>query len=65
MRKESLGHASVPCAPLDALPNKEFYSVASTGAIVTRSSSVSLIYFYCSRLPSDGLVYISSNPTSS
>ncbi|KAK1273867.1 hypothetical protein QJS04_geneDACA021904 [Acorus gramineus] len=31
------------------------YRVESTGATVTLSSSVQLIYFYCSRLPSDSL----------
>ncbi|KAK1384264.1 Helicase [Heracleum sosnowskyi] len=55
MRQESLRHAAVPCQPLDTeIYNEEFYRVDSTGAIVTLSSSVSLIYFYCSRLPSDG-----------
>lgn len=55
MRKESLSHASHPCQPLQFSEFDEiFYRVPSTGAIVTLSSSVSLIYFYCSRLPSDG-----------
>ncbi|KAK1400758.1 endoribonuclease Dicer-like [Heracleum sosnowskyi] len=55
MRQESLRHAAVPCQPLDTeIYNEVFYRVDSTGAIVTLSSSVSLIYFYCSRLPSDG-----------
>ncbi|KAK1360669.1 hypothetical protein POM88_045143 [Heracleum sosnowskyi] len=55
MRQESLRHAAVPCQPLDTeIYNEEFYQVDTTGAIVTLSSSVSLIYFYCSRLPSDG-----------
>ncbi|KAG5549523.1 hypothetical protein RHGRI_014751 [Rhododendron griersonianum] len=55
MRVESLRHASLPCAPLDnELFDEVFYRVESTGAIVTQSSSVSLIYFYCSRLPGDG-----------
>ncbi|XP_058216237.1 endoribonuclease Dicer homolog 2 [Rhododendron vialii] len=55
MRAESLRHASLPCAPLDnKLFDEVFYRVESTGAIVTLSSSVSLIYFYCSRLPGDG-----------
>lgn len=54
MRKESLRHASLPCEPLNgALCDEEYYQVASTGAIVTLASSVQLIYFYCSRLPSD------------
>ncbi|KAF8027787.1 hypothetical protein BT93_E0647 [Corymbia citriodora subsp. variegata] len=54
MRKESLRHASLPCEPLNGtLYDEEYYQVASTGAIVTLASSVQLIYFYCSRLPSD------------
>lgn len=55
MREESLLHASRPCKPLESeMYSEEFYCVESTGAIVNLSSSVSLIYFYCSRLPSDG-----------
>ncbi|RWR74360.1 endoribonuclease Dicer 2 isoform X1 [Cinnamomum micranthum f. kanehirae] len=55
MREESTRQASVPCAPLDSeMRNEDFYIVESTGAIVTLSSSVALLYFYCSRLPSDG-----------
>ncbi|XP_028125404.1 endoribonuclease Dicer homolog 2-like [Camellia sinensis] len=55
MREESLRHASLPCASLDSeLFNEVLYRVQSTGAVVTLSSSVALIYFYCSRLPSDG-----------
>ncbi|XP_024024528.1 endoribonuclease Dicer homolog 2 isoform X2 [Morus notabilis] len=55
MRKESLRHASLPCEPLDSdLQEGDFYCVESTGAIMTLSSSINLIYFYCSRLPSDG-----------
>ncbi|XP_074323641.1 endoribonuclease Dicer homolog 2-like isoform X2 [Apium graveolens] len=55
MREETLRHAAVPCRPLDPeIYNEVFYQVESTGAFVTLSSSVSLIYFYCSRLPSDG-----------
>ncbi|MBA0706028.1 hypothetical protein Golax_018170 [Gossypium laxum] len=55
MRKESLCHASDPCSPLsNDLCDEEFYHVASTGAFMTLSSSVGLIYFYCSRLPADG-----------
>lgn len=62
MRKESLLHASLPCSPLKCDSNdEEFYRVQSTGAIVTLTSSVELIYFYCSRLPSDWLVNTSSN----
>ncbi|KAK4744261.1 hypothetical protein SAY87_010573 [Trapa incisa] len=55
MRKESLSHASVPCSPLDdRFCKEEIYRVENTGAVVTLSSSVELLYFYCSRLPSDG-----------
>ncbi|XVF02332.1 hypothetical protein REPUB_Repub04eG0166500 [Reevesia pubescens] len=55
MRKESLCHASHPCSPLrNDLYDEEIYHVAITGACMTLTSSVSLIYFYCSRLPADG-----------
>ncbi|KAK3023834.1 hypothetical protein RJ639_044551, partial [Escallonia herrerae] len=55
MRKESLRHASLPCEPVRRnLYSEIFYEVEGTGAKVTLSSSVALIYFYCSRLPSDG-----------
>ncbi|KAK2990483.1 hypothetical protein RJ640_011650 [Escallonia rubra] len=55
MRKESLRHASIPCEPVQRdLYNEMFYEVEGTGAKVTLSSSVGLIYFYCSQLPSDG-----------
>ncbi|KAJ9703323.1 hypothetical protein PVL29_004924 [Vitis rotundifolia] len=55
MREESLRNASLPCARLkSSLDEEEFYGVESTGAIVTLSSSIGLLYFYCSRLPSDG-----------
>lgn len=55
MREESLQQASLPCKPLKSeIYEEEFYCVETTGAKVTLSSSVSLIYFYCSRLPSDG-----------
>ncbi|KAL3355451.1 hypothetical protein AABB24_019498 [Solanum stoloniferum] len=61
MRQESLRHASIPCSPLDdELYDEPCYKVESTGAVVTLSSSVSLLYFYCSRLPSDG--YFKPNP---
>ncbi|KAK6786604.1 hypothetical protein RDI58_015129 [Solanum bulbocastanum] len=61
MRQESLRHASIPCSPLDdELYDEPCYKVQSTGAIVTLSSSVSLLYLYCSRLPSDG--YFKPNP---
>uniref|UniRef100_A0A1J3CVJ0 Endoribonuclease Dicer-like protein 2 n=1 Tax=Noccaea caerulescens TaxID=107243 RepID=A0A1J3CVJ0_NOCCA len=53
MREESLDHSLVPCPPLPDDLSEDFFRVNSTGAIVTLSSSVSLIYFYCSRLPSD------------
>ncbi|KAL1825871.1 hypothetical protein ACET3Z_012649 [Daucus carota] len=55
MRRESLRHASLPCQPPDTdIYQEAFYQVDSTGAIVTLTSCVPLIYFYCSRLPSDG-----------
>ncbi|WCJ38881.1 dicer-like 2 [Euphorbia peplus] len=55
MRKESLRHASVPCLPPTAeLDDDEYYHIESTNAVATLASSVSLIYLYCSRLPSDG-----------
>ncbi|KAH0777655.1 hypothetical protein KY290_009066 [Solanum tuberosum] len=61
MRQESLRHASIPCSPLDdELYDEPCYKVESTGAVVTLSSSSSLLYFYCSRLPSDG--YFKPNP---
>ncbi|KAK3016706.1 hypothetical protein RJ639_005644, partial [Escallonia herrerae] len=61
MRKESLRHASLPCEPVQRdLYNEIFYEVEGTGAKVTLSSSVGLIYFYCSRLPSDG--YFKASP---
>ncbi|KAK3016702.1 hypothetical protein RJ639_005640 [Escallonia herrerae] len=61
MRKESLRHASLPCEPVQRdLCNGIFYEVEGTGAKVTLSSSVGLIYFYCSRLPSDG--YFKASP---
>ncbi|WVY94127.1 hypothetical protein V8G54_033215 [Vigna mungo] len=57
MRKESLHHSSLPCDPFEGEEyDKESYRVASTGAIANLSSSISLIYLYCSRLPADGLV---------
>ncbi|XP_047150394.1 endoribonuclease Dicer homolog 2-like isoform X1 [Vigna umbellata] len=55
MRKESLHHSSLPCDPFEGEEyDKESYRVASTGAIANLSSSISLIYLYCSRLPADG-----------
>ncbi|XP_031388051.1 endoribonuclease Dicer homolog 2 isoform X2 [Punica granatum] len=55
MRKLSLSHASVPCQALDDdLYSEEIYRVESTGAVITLCSSVEMLYFYCSRLPSDG-----------
>ncbi|KAK6144956.1 hypothetical protein DH2020_021776 [Rehmannia glutinosa] len=54
MRKECLSHAHLPCEPLgNEMHGESWYEVESTGAIVTMSSSVALLYFYCSRLPSD------------
>ncbi|KAL3833920.1 hypothetical protein ACJIZ3_008656 [Penstemon smallii] len=55
MRRECLSHANLPCKPLDnEMYGEPWYQVESTGALVTLSSSVNLLYFYCSRLPSDG-----------
>lgn len=57
MRKECLGHAELPCKPLDnEMFGEQWYEVKNTGAIVTLSSSVQLLHFYCSRLPSDRFV---------
>lgn len=53
MREESLDHSLVPCPPLPDDSDEPLFRVESTGATVTLSSSVSLIYHYCSRLPSD------------
>ncbi|XP_071920504.1 endoribonuclease Dicer homolog 2 isoform X4 [Coffea arabica] len=61
MRQESLRHAFVPCAPLNGEVHKEAcYKVQTTGAFVNLSSSVQVLYFYCSRLPCDG--YFKSYP---
>lgn len=54
MRTESLRHSSDPCSPLEDGLYEESYCVPSTGAVVTLSSSVALLHYYCSRLPSDG-----------
>lgn len=55
MREQSLRNTSIPCSPLDSeIFNEVFYRVESTGAVVTLSSSIALVHFYCSRLPSDG-----------
>ncbi|PRQ41503.1 putative ribonuclease III post-transcriptional gene silencing PAZ-Argonaute family [Rosa chinensis] len=55
MRKESLRHSSLPCSLLEIdLQDDGFYRVESTGASLTLESSIGLMYFYCSRLPSDG-----------
>lgn len=54
MRREALRHADLPCEPLGTeMYGEAWYRVESTGAIVTLSSSVALLHFYCSRLPSD------------
>ncbi|WOK91952.1 endoribonuclease [Canna indica] len=54
MRQESNKRASQPCkSPKNIMLQDEFYRVESTGAMVTLNSSVALIYFYCSKLPSD------------
>ncbi|KAF0920587.1 hypothetical protein E2562_035731 [Oryza meyeriana var. granulata] len=54
MREESLRLGSISCQPLEnTLCEESYYLVKSTGAIVTLNSSVQLIYFFCSKLPSD------------
>ncbi|KAL8507745.1 hypothetical protein ACS0TY_018332 [Phlomoides rotata] len=54
MRNECLGHADLPCKPLDnEMFGEPWYEVEKTGAIVTLSSSVALLHFYCSKLPAD------------
>ncbi|KAG0464031.1 hypothetical protein HPP92_020100 [Vanilla planifolia] len=53
MRGESLRISSLPCIPLEEVTHVDSYRVESTGAMVNLNSSISLIYFYCSRLPSD------------
>ncbi|KAL8517842.1 hypothetical protein ACS0TY_009230 [Phlomoides rotata] len=54
MRKECLSHADLPCQPLsNEMYGEHLYKVESTGAIVTLNSSVQLLNYYCSRLPSD------------
>uniref|UniRef100_A0A8I6Y5Y1 Uncharacterized protein n=2 Tax=Hordeum vulgare subsp. vulgare TaxID=112509 RepID=A0A8I6Y5Y1_HORVV len=54
MREASLKLASTMCQPLEnTLLQGEYYRVESTGATVTMNSSVQLIYFFCSKLPSD------------
>ncbi|CAL0301024.1 unnamed protein product [Lupinus luteus] len=53
MRKESMRQSAIPCDSFEQLP-EEVYRVESTGAIVNLSSSITLIYLYCSWLPSDG-----------
>lgn len=54
MRQECLRHANLPCKPIDKeMHGEPWYEVGCTGAIVTLSSSVALLHFYCSRLPSD------------
>ncbi|CAM8924446.1 unnamed protein product [Rhodiola kirilowii] len=55
MKEESLRHASIACKPLEIDSYSHLvYRVESTGAIVNLNSCISLIYYYCSRLPSDG-----------
>lgn len=58
MREESLKLAATRCKPLDTpMFKEEYYRVKTTGAIVTLSSGVALIYFYCAKLPSDGYAF--------
>jgi endoribonuclease Dicer len=55
MKKESLHYSSLPCERLESDEfHDQTYRVASTEAVVNLSSSITLIYLYCSRLPSDG-----------
>ncbi|KAK8970240.1 hypothetical protein KSP40_PGU017130 [Platanthera guangdongensis] len=54
MRGEALNLAHLPCIPLKGIDHNHSFRVASTGSVVNLNSSVALIYFYCSRLPSDG-----------
>ncbi|KAI3880460.1 hypothetical protein MKX03_031011 [Papaver bracteatum] len=55
MREESIRYASLPCAPCEhEMEDNDFYRVEKTGALVTLNSSVALVYYYCSHLPSDG-----------
>lgn len=62
MREASLKLASTMCQPLeDTLLQEEYYRVESTGATVTMNSSVQLIYFFCSKLPSDESVLCTLN----
>ncbi|KAL5998516.1 hypothetical protein ACLOJK_009459 [Asimina triloba] len=61
LHEESIKQASIPCPLLDTeMCHEDFYCVETTGAVVTLRSSIALIYFYCSRLPSDGLVFATS-----
>ncbi|KAK7246161.1 hypothetical protein RIF29_41021 [Crotalaria pallida] len=53
MRKESLRQSALACDSFEQIP-EEVYRVESTGAIVNLSSSITLIYLYCSWLPADG-----------
>ncbi|GAU25920.1 hypothetical protein TSUD_16580, partial [Trifolium subterraneum] len=54
MKKESLHYSSLPCERLESDQfHDQTYRVASTEAVVNLSSSITLIYLYCSRLPSD------------
>lgn len=54
MREESLRLASTMCQPLEnPLCEEDYYRVESTGATVTINTSISLIYLFCSKLPSD------------
>lgn len=58
MREESLRQSLCPFPPLleNDKYDEDFFRVGSTGAAVSLSSSVALIYYYCSKLPSDMLV---------
>lgn len=62
MREESLCQSLCPIPPLleNDKYDEAFYRVGSTGAAVSLYSSVALIYYYCSKLPSDMLVKVYS-----
>lgn len=62
MREESLCQSLCPIPPLieNDKYDEAFFRVGSTGAAVSLHSSVALIYYYCSKLPSDMLVKVYS-----
>ncbi|KAI3740190.1 hypothetical protein L2E82_30613 [Cichorium intybus] len=59
MRDESLSHVDEPCGPLEKdMFDEEVYHVESIWATLSVGSSISMLYFYCSRLPFDGFVLL-------